>query len=128
MSAPQPASMGNQTFVKAKDDFLASLSAAEKAQFAECSTARELLNHDQKMDIISKTKRRGMPLFRTIKNFSDKLSPYFKIIETLCSSPSLVMYSLGCFPTRIAACKQFCHILRETLYNNREAGGTVAPL
>lgn len=86
MPAPQPASMGNQTFVKAKDDFLATLSAAEKAQFAECSTAREMLDHVQKMDIISKTKRRGMPLFRTIKNFSDKLGPYFKIIENLCSS------------------------------------------
>ena len=76
MPAPQPASMGNQTFVKAKDDFFASLSAAEKAQFAECSTAQELLDHVQKMDIISKTKRRGMPLFRTIKNFSNRLSPY----------------------------------------------------
>lgn len=105
MPPPQPASMGNQTFVKAKGDFLASLSAAEKAQFAECSTAQELLDHVQKMDIISKTKRRGMPLFRTIKNFSNRLSPYFKIIETLCSShPDWSCIAWGAFRLVLQAC------------------------
>jgi hypothetical protein len=86
VSPPESLSLGNQIFNKAKKGFLASLSSDEQAQFARCSTAKELLDYVQGMDVISKSKRRGMPLLKTIKGFSDRLCPYFKTIERFCSS------------------------------------------
>lgn len=73
-------------FTKARDDFLFGLSTREKLTFSTCCSAEELLASCNKFDVIVKAKRRGLPVLRRIKNLSDNLSPYFKIMEILCAS------------------------------------------
>ncbi|KAI0477577.1 hypothetical protein GGR56DRAFT_665513 [Xylariaceae sp. FL0804] len=86
----------DQIFVDARDQFLGSLSSAERAQFQNCSSTAELLRSIRSLCAVGNAKRRAMPCLEKIKSFGDKLEPYFKVAELFCGAhPAWANVALG---------------------------------
>jgi hypothetical protein len=87
----------DETFGKAKRSFLATLTPQERTQFASCKSADELLSDFE--PIAQKPHfKRTLPFMRRIKNFSDCLEPYFKVVEIVCqSNPEWTCVAWGAF-------------------------------
>jgi hypothetical protein len=87
----------NETFGKAKRSFLATLTPQERTQFASCKSADQLLSDFE--PIAQKPHfKRALPFMRRIKNFSDYLELYFKVVEIVCqSNPEWTCVAWGAF-------------------------------
>jgi len=73
-------------FKEAQDTFLGSLSEEERKTFPTCRSADELLQSARELEVLAREQRKGRALIVKIQKFSDKLSPFFKIIDIFCST------------------------------------------
>lgn len=104
-----PISLGkvDAVFRSAQHEFLAALSEKERSQFSGCASVQDLLSSLEKFDVISKAKRRGLPLLGRIKSLSNNLGPYFKVMEILCSShPEWASIAYGAFRFILQVCEE----------------------
>ncbi|EHK17642.1 uncharacterized protein TRIVIDRAFT_210425 [Trichoderma virens Gv29-8] len=87
-----------ELFKEAQDTFLASLSEEERRSFPKCSSAEELVESARKLDILSRGHRDRKAMLRKIQAFGNKLSPFFGIIDILCSAhPEWANVAWGAF-------------------------------
>ena len=73
-------------FEDAQKKFLAALTPAESSRFKTCSSAEDLLNSAQELEVIAKDRIRGRGFISRIRSFNDSLAPYFGVIEVIISS------------------------------------------
>ncbi|KAH7391025.1 hypothetical protein DE146DRAFT_634868 [Phaeosphaeria sp. MPI-PUGE-AT-0046c] len=86
-----------EAFGRAKKNFLDTLTSQERAQFASCESAAHLLSDFEKR-ARNLEPRRALPSMRRIRNFGDRLGPYFKVIEIVCqSNPEWTCIAWGAF-------------------------------
>lgn len=78
----------NEAFDDARDRLPASLSDKERLLFSPCASAADLLNELQKLSFISKRnqRRHGAEILARIKSFSDRLQPFFEVINIFIQS------------------------------------------
>ncbi|KAI1125886.1 hypothetical protein F5Y10DRAFT_294264 [Nemania abortiva] len=73
-------------FSKARDTFLASVSASERSLYAKCLSAGELLKQLESFAHFKKDRARWSKCFNRIKRFADHLEPYFEVVGIFVSS------------------------------------------
>ncbi|KAF5013300.1 hypothetical protein FDECE_695 [Fusarium decemcellulare] len=71
--------------IQAQEEFSQSLSYDERKSLQTCQSPEDLLQSIDRFVNVAQKRRCGKALLHKIKNFSDKLSPYFKIIDIFCS-------------------------------------------
>ncbi|KAI0451042.1 hypothetical protein F5B21DRAFT_507573 [Xylaria acuta] len=88
--------LAETVFASARDSFLNSLVPTEREQFRACSNVKELLDGLRTLSQFRERIPRLEPCFQKINSFSEKLSPYFKIIEiVLAAHPEWANIALG---------------------------------
>lgn len=76
----------NEAFEEARDQFLKGLSPEEREQFIKLSSAEELLSDIAKLDHVRDDKKLLQRSMKKIKDLSDRLSPYFEIVNIVIQS------------------------------------------
>jgi hypothetical protein len=80
--------MSEDVFAAARDRFLDSLEDDERMLFSPCASAEDLLGGLKKLNIIAKKlqTQRSSGLLDQVKKFSDRLKPFFEIVDIFISS------------------------------------------
>jgi len=78
--------MNTVAFDHARDAFLASLSEKDRKLYSPCASSSELLAGIGKLEAITKQKTRGRKHLQAIREFSDNLAPYFRLVDIFVSS------------------------------------------
>jgi hypothetical protein len=73
-------------FRQAREDFMTSLSATQHEQLSRFSSSEELLDELGSFEFMLQNTRRGRKLLGGVKDLTDALEPYFKVIEIFCNS------------------------------------------
>lgn len=83
-------------FAAARDKFLTSLSATERAWFTPCSSIQEVLQEANKFEQFANRRSKTTRCLQKIKQLGDNLEPYFKILEIFgASHPDWANIALG---------------------------------
>jgi hypothetical protein len=72
-------------FREARDRFLNSLAEKDRSRFSECSVD-QLLSDIEGFEKFAQNKRKWITPLKRIKDFSDKLQPYFEICSIVLQS------------------------------------------
>jgi hypothetical protein len=87
----------NEAFQEAYGKFLDSLPKKEQARYSPCISADDLLDGLGKLEVLS-TKRqkfRSRSLVRHVKEFSDRLQPYFDVVGILAQDNQYASIAWG---------------------------------
>ncbi|KAJ8115345.1 hypothetical protein OPT61_g2995 [Boeremia exigua] len=76
----------NEVFERARDEFLASLSPAEKIIFDRCPSAEALISNVEKMRLAKKDARGHRAVITVLGDLSNSLKPYFDTIGIFVQS------------------------------------------
>src|SRR5881394_1819484 len=86
-----------RVFAEAREQFLSSITAQERSRFSQCS-ADELLTGIEDTGKFAQEKRKWTVSFARIRDFSDKLKPYFEVCNiVLQSHPEWSAIAWGAF-------------------------------
>src|SRR5436305_7970561 len=77
---------GNDIFKEAYEQFLASLSPNERPLFKQCLSANDLVAEVKTLEAIEKNHIHGQWFLARVKAFSDRLQPYFEVINIVIQS------------------------------------------
>lgn len=69
----------DDAFIQSQNAFLASLSPNEQALFSSCQSPAQLIKDIERLDA-SKNRRRLLRALEKVKQFSDRLEPYFDTV------------------------------------------------
>jgi hypothetical protein len=83
----QPPAQTSDPFLQARDNFLASLPASERARFSNCKSAQALITDVGKfLEFPNHSSQFNKLVLSKVKQLSDSLKPYFEVINILVSS------------------------------------------
>jgi hypothetical protein len=87
----------NEAFQDAYEKFLGSLPKKEQARYSPCISADDLLDGLGKLEVLStkRQKSRSRSLVRHVKEFSDRLQPYFDAVGTLAQGNQYACIAWG---------------------------------
>lgn len=77
---------GNDIFKEAYEEFLGSLSPNEQPIFKRCLSADDLVAEVKNLEVIEESRIRGRGFLARIEAFSDRLQPYFEVINIVIQS------------------------------------------
>jgi hypothetical protein len=78
--------MANAIFEDVQTRFLASLPPRERKLFEHCSSPEQMVAETSKLGVIADDRIRGTRLIGKVKGFTEKIKPYFKIIDIIVQS------------------------------------------
>jgi len=86
-------------FLQAQEEFLRSISEADRSRFLKCPSAVELLTDVKKLAAaIPKKHRQTTKVLNSIHSFTNNLEPYFEVVGILVSShPDVAAIAWGAF-------------------------------
>ncbi|KAF2177896.1 hypothetical protein K469DRAFT_350551 [Zopfia rhizophila CBS 207.26] len=97
-NAPGTDGLGDSVFIEARDQFLNSLLPSERAQFAKCHSAQQLLKDIKNLLSLKKNAAVRRSCVQSIANLGTKLSPYFDAIGWIVQShPEFAAIGWGAF-------------------------------
>ena len=73
-------------FLMARDQFLDSLFVGERRMFSNCASAEQMIKDIRNLEIVPEDKKMLNRCADRVKSFSDKLEPYFEIINIFIQS------------------------------------------
>ena len=106
---------GASVFQRAQDEFLQQLSPEERAMYTKVKTSDDLLKGFQTLGRFSTDNSRWVKVFQAVKNCSEKLQPYFDILDVVVQShPEWAAIAWGAFRLVLKVMRQLSvsHMIR----------------
>jgi hypothetical protein len=106
--------MSEIVFSAAHDRFLESLPDDERMLYSPCSSANDLLEGLKKLEVITKQSQRhcGNLLLSQVKKFSERLQPYFEIVDIFIqSNPQFTAIVWGALRLVLKVCQASNNVL-----------------
>ena len=90
--------MTNAVFEDMQVRFLTSLPPRERKLFEHCSSPEQMVAETSKLAVIADDHIRGTKLIGKIKSFTEKIKPYFEVIDIIVQShPEYAAIAWGAF-------------------------------